>query len=478
VKRFAIAIAALGIAVLWSAAAEARNPHCAGGIQYLTQWQADKIKGNTEDYRRELTKSIQQLEMCAAEDPNDFEALGYLGWSYAEADSMAAAGNAFSKAIAGLTAKNDKKGADRVMTNRDSYWATMFNAGIASIKTAQELYPDFCKAPSDEEKPQKEQAAKRYEEALASLDKASLLKPGEARTIRNIATVHALRCEYSLAAARFSEALKITPNDSDLVQSLRAVRTNLATELIDAKKYDEAIAYYKDLLKDDANDDNSWGGLGDAHFDRATRGEGDQRKQDFKAAGDAYAKAAELRGGDPDLWYNAGTAFQNAGEWAAAESAWRKRLEARKDDTAAMSELGSVLAEQKKFEEAIKTLHQAVVLNPQEKALHRRLGAVYTKAGNNQKGTEELMVYLALQSGKAAADPATEAKKSSAASQAGKTLASVGVPEAVYPWTAEGEQWESWFYWNKRAAYHFKGGMLAQKSDWTAPDLKTAAGSK
>ena len=67
--------------------AEARNPHCAGGIQYVVQAMKDKDKGNTDDYQREINKAVQQLEQCSSEDPNDLEALGYLGWAYAEVDS-------------------------------------------------------------------------------------------------------------------------------------------------------------------------------------------------------------------------------------------------------------------------------------------------------------------------------------------------------------------------------------------------------
>jgi Flp pilus assembly protein TadD len=49
--------------------------------------------------------------------------------------------------------------------------------------------------------------------------------------------------------------------------------------------------------------------------------------------------------------------------------------------------LGAVLAEQKKFDEAISVLHEAVLLKPDNKNIHRQLAAVYTKIGNNPKAT-------------------------------------------------------------------------------------------
>ncbi len=70
-----------GFALALGGVAEARNPHCAGGIQYVVQAMKDKDKGNTDDYQREINKAVQQLEQCASEDPADLEALGYLGWA-------------------------------------------------------------------------------------------------------------------------------------------------------------------------------------------------------------------------------------------------------------------------------------------------------------------------------------------------------------------------------------------------------------
>src|SRR5262245_44661642 len=110
--------------------ASARNPHCAGGMQYVVQGLRDKERGNTEDYVRELNKAVQQLTQCAEEDPADLEALGYLGWAYAEVDSAGPAGQWFQKSIDGLTAKGDKKKVEIVSNNRESYWARAYNEGI------------------------------------------------------------------------------------------------------------------------------------------------------------------------------------------------------------------------------------------------------------------------------------------------------------------------------------------------------------
>jgi tetratricopeptide (TPR) repeat protein len=274
------------------------------------------------------------------------------------------------------------------------------------------------------------------------------------------------------------EGLKAAPADTSLLQSLKSVRAGYARSLVTGKKYDEAIAYFGELMKTDPNNSDNYLQTGEAYFARAQVKEGDARKADFKAAGDNYAKAGELMPADADLPFNAALAYQNAGAWDKAEAQWRLALKARPDDTEALSSLGMVLAEQKKYAEAIKVVHSAVLLKPQNKNMHRQLGSIYTKAGNNAKGTEELMLYLAMQSGQAADDPAAAAKASKPETAAGKTLASDGPPDQVVTWTSDKSTYETWFYWAKKRAYTFQAGTLMTKSDWSNPDLTVATGPK
>jgi len=467
IRSVAALTAVMSAIVLLAAVAEARNPHCAGGIQYVVQAKTDKDKGNTDDYKREINKAVQQLEQCSSEDPNDLEALGYLGWAYAEVDSNGPAGVAFQKAMDGLKAKGDPKKADWVKNNRDSYWASKFNDGIGKINAAQEAYPDFTKAPeNDADKTLHEEASKNYAAAISSLSAASLLKPGDAQTLRNLGLVYANMGDYKTAESVFREGLKYAPQDSALSASLKSVRTGYASQLLDQKKYDEAIAFFADLQKSDPTNSDLCLGQADAYFKRAADAHGDAAKPDYKLAGAAYAKAASLKPGDADLPFNAALSYQNAGEWALAEAQWRACIKLRPNDVDAMSALGQTLSEQKKYDDAVKVLQAGVLANPKNKVLHRQLGAVYTRMQNNLKSTEELMVYLALQNGQPVADPAAAAKAAPAGSAAAKTLAQLGTPEQVIPWEVDQQKIESWFYWSKNQAYHFQNGTLYGKSDW------------
>jgi tetratricopeptide (TPR) repeat protein len=465
-------------APLWSAVAEARNPHCAGGIQYVVQATRDKEKGNADDYRREIGKAVQQLEICAKEDPNDVEAIGYLGWAYAEVDSACLAGRAFETAIKGLEAKGDKRKVEWATNNRNSYWAQAFNAGISKITVAQQAYPDFCKKPESEaDQTLRAEAEKRYQEAEASLTRATCLRPGDAQTCRNLGAIFAFRCEYQKAEAVFREGLKLAPGDSALQQSLRAARVNYANQLAEEKKFDQASQFFQELIKAEPNDASHYVSLADVYFKRAQTLEGAPREADFGAAGDAYARAAQLKPGDADLAFNAALSYQSAKQWDKSEAQWAMAVKLRPEDADALSSWGSVLVELKRCDDAARAVHHAVVLKPQEKNLHRLLGNIYGKCGNDARGTDELIVFLAMHNGQPAADAGAAATKGArAGSDAGKTLAAEGTPDQVIPWEADNQKFETWLYWNKKRAFTFSGGTQYRTVDWSTAYTQPAAG--
>ena len=474
------ALGVVSAVLLLAGPASARNPHCAGGIQYVVGGLRDKEKGLPEDYMRQMVKAVQQLEQCASEDPNDLESLGYLGWAYAEIDSCGPAGKTFQKAIDGLNAKGDKKKADWASQNRDSYWANALNDGIAKINEAQQAYPDFNKAPeNDADKTLKAEAKKKYDAAVVSLTRASLLRPGHAATIRNLGSVYAFMGDYKTAATVFQNGLAMAPGDSALTQSLKLVRSNYAQHLIDDKNYDEAIVYFTDLTKSDPNNSDQFLGLASALFSRAATKTGDAQKAEYKAAGQAYQKAGELKPADADLPFNAALSYEKSGDYALAETQWRASLKARPNDADALSGLAETLVELNKVNDAIEVVRQAVVVDPKNKALHRQLGAVYSKAGNNPKSTEELMVYLSLQQGQTDPDPGKTAKAAKAGSAAAGALASLGAPDQINAWEGDGQKYSTWYYWTKKQALHFNAdGGLAMKSDWSTATAAPKTASK
>src|SRR5690349_17654126 len=171
-----------------------------------------------DDYTREMNKAVDQLSQCAAEDSADLEAVGYLGWAYAEVDSAGPAGLWFGKAIAGLEAKGDKKKLEMTVNNRDSYWARAYNDGINKIKDGQS-FGDVG---------DKDKAKASYDQAIASLTRAKLLRPGHAQTIRNLATAYALSGDYDRAEAVLRNGITEAAADTaagSLTEALRTVRS-------------------------------------------------------------------------------------------------------------------------------------------------------------------------------------------------------------------------------------------------------------
>ena len=72
---------------------------------------------------------------------------------------------------------------------------------------------------------------------------------------------------------------------------------------------------------------------------------------------------------------------------------------------------------------------------------------------------------------------AAQAKQAKAGSAAAKLMAGQGVPDQVTQWEADGQKYETWFYWPKKTAYHFDPrGVQLQKSDWSA--AASAVGKK
>ncbi len=473
-KRTIVAIASAVVLLLVAAVASARNMHCAGGIQYVVQGLKDKDRGNTEDYQREMNKAVDQLNACAKEDPADLEALGYLGWAYAELDSCGPAGVAFQKAIDGLTAKGDKKKLDSASQNRESFWARAYNDGIKKIGDAQNAWPDFSKTPSADEKTLKDEATKLYGAAITSLTCAKLLKPRHAGTIRNLATAFALMDRFDDAETELKNGVTEAAGDSavgTLSDALKTVRANRAARLLDEKKFDEAITYYRDLTKQEASNPDHFMGLGNALFNRAQTKQDAAKRADFKDAGEAYAKAFALKPTSSDLGFNAALSYQYAGELAQSEAQWRLVLKQNPDDPEALSSLGSTLADMQKFDEAVQVLQRAVNIKPDNKTYFRQLGAVYSKASNNAKSTEMLMMYMAMNAGKPVADPAAAAKAAKAGSPAASTLASLGVPDVIYEWESDARKLQTWIYKAKKLGFTFDTGAgysLVQKSDWSA----------
>lgn len=482
IRIVATAVLAAGLLAGLGRMAEARNANCSGGILYVSQALQARANKDLPEADKLMHRAVDRLSQCAAEDPEDYEAAGYLGWAYAEIDSFRPAGVFFAKSIEGLAKKGDKKKLETTSDNRKSFFVRELNAGIGSIREAQGIF-DMSKTPAnDAEKVQFAEARKKADEAVGHFDKALLIVPAgdslATGALKNMAFAYMMSGRDSLAETTYLRAQQASPNDPDIKAAVTAIRNDRAMHMLEkGGDPDKAIAVLEQLVKEDPNNPSRHGGLGDALFERAQKSKDEAKaKADYKAAGAEYAKASSLAPKEASLAFNAGIAYSNAKEWALAEPMWKNAAQLAPDNVQALGNYAVTLIQLKKYDDAAKAVQPALEKSAKDAEFHRLLAIAYATAGNTGKATEERFVFKALSpAGKEMKDGAAVAKAAPAATGAGKTFASMGAPDQVYEWEAESQKVQSWFYWSKKSAYHFSGNTLAVESNWSAVDFKAAA---
>ena len=461
--------------------AEARNANCSGGILYVSQALQARQNKDMPEADKLMHRAVDRLSQCATEDPEDYEALGYLGWAYAEIDSFRPAGVYFERSIQGLAKKGDKKKVDWATTNRGSFVVNQLNQGIGKIREAQGIY-DMSKPPTnDAEKVQAAEALKRSDEAIMRLQNALLLTgPGDTLAIsalKNMAFAYMMSGRSDQAAAAYRRAQQIAPNDPDIKAALLAMRNDSAMRVIEkGGDPNKAIEILQQLVKEDPTNPLRYGARGDALFTRAQSTKDEAKaKADYKAAGDDYAKAFQLSSSkEASLAFNAAISYQNAKEYALAEPMWKASTQLSPDNVQGLGNYAVCLIQLKKYDDAAKVVQPALEKSAKDPEFRRLLAIAYATAGNTDKASQERFDYKALSAGKEVPEGPAAAKSAPAATGAGKTFAAMGAPDQVYEWEAESQKVQSWFYWSKKAAYHFSGNTLAIESHWGAVDFKPA----
>ncbi len=87
-------------------------------------------------------------------------------------------------------------------------------------------------------------------------------------------------------------------------------------------------------------------------------------------------------------------ALEQAGDWGAAESAYRACLRQDPDSAEALSNLGVVLAKQEKYDGAIDAYRRALRLKPGLAQVRLNLGLAYYKLGNRRSAIAQFERYL------------------------------------------------------------------------------------
>ena len=104
--------------------------------------------------------------------------------------------------------------------------------------------------------------------------------------------------------------------------------------------------------------------------------------------------ARGLTASDPQALFEKARALELSGDWAAAEAAYREYLRHTPASPEALSNLGVVLAQQQKYDEAVRFYRRALRLRPSLLQIHLNIGLACYKAGKPSAAVDHFNAYL------------------------------------------------------------------------------------
>jgi len=433
--------------------AEARNYHCAGGIQYVSQGQAEFAKGNIEDAHRIYGKAVAQLTQCLTEDPKDIEAWDYLGVAYAELDSAEQSGHAFSQGIALATEAGDekKKLLERMKANQSHYWVSYFNAAIKVYQTA------MASAPSGQTPD-----PSAFLPAVEAMRRAVAEDPANPKGYCNLAAFQANAGKADEAVATVEAGLKVAPGDSCLMERKTQVGVSMGEKALQTGDFAAAAAPYEKLLAANPKDEKSALRLGQLYFDQGTKLAGQAEKETDAAKKQSLAADSK-------------TAFEKSSKnFGLYHSLKPEDKDGLYNNTLAALEAGDGAT-------AAKLAQEGLTADPTNPEYHGFLASAYTLLNVTSAAQAHKLVSTSLKDGQKQADPAGFAAKEAAAlgptSVVAKKLKEMGPPDDIRTMTMGDYPVETWIWTTKKQATLFSKGSLVTAADWNTVAVAQAPAS-
>jgi len=425
-------------------AAEARNFHVAGGIQYVTQGGIEKKKGNLADATRIYGKAIAQLTQGLEEDPKDLEAWDYLGIAYAELDSAAKAGSAFGSGIDKICALGDekKKLCERIRSNREYYWVIYFNKAIAAYQKATAGLGEG-----------KEPEASAVQPAIDAMSQAVAVNPGNPKAYCNLAAFQANAKQKDQALATIQTGLEKAPGDSCLMQRKEQLSFASANEAVQTGNFGPAIAAYEKQLAANPNDAGMAQSVGELYFKQGT-----QQEESAGKEADATKKT--------ELSTQAKTSFTGAAKW------FGKYHEAKPEDENGTYNYTIALLRSGNASEGAKMAQGLLTVKGDSPEYHSLMASAYRDLKVDDAAQGHALVTRVLKDGTKEADAAGAAQKAAAqygaTSAPAKVLKEMGPPDEVRGLTIGDYPVETWLWLGKKHATLFSKGKQVTEVDWTA----------
>lgn len=163
----------------------------------------------------------------------------------------------------------------------------------------------------------------------------------------------------------------------------------IASDYVLLHDYSDAVKWFLEVAKETPSDPVAWYLLGRAQYNN----------QDFRSAITSFQHALTLRAQYVEAENNLGLAWQGLGDPADAEIAFRVAIGwqgSHPSDAQPYLNLGDLLVQEDKGEQALPSLQTAVRLAPANPRIHEELGRAYESGGNLARAQQELEKAAAL----------------------------------------------------------------------------------
>jgi len=242
-----------------------------------------------------------------------------------------------------------------------------------------------------------------YGEAIQYFLKELMEDPGHLNTARELAKLYIQFKEWDKGIKLIRNALKLAPQDPDLLTNLGSIYLVLGDEekeksgLYSAlESYDEAIGFFGSALKVNMDRLDALEGILKA-LDGARRHAvavpylekmiemnperlelyprlaiGYSSNQDFARAIDVLRRYLEKKSEDADIWFQLGKVYADKGDFLDGIEMFSKSIELDPQDPRKKMYLGMLFAEVNRFEEALKVLQQAMDQAVSDEVTRRR----------------------------------------------------------------------------------------------------------
>ena len=204
----------------------------------------------------------------------------------------------------------------------------------------------------------------RYEDAVASYDRAIAIKPDHDSPWYNRGNALVNLGRYEDAVASYDRAIAINP-DHDSAWYLRG------TALVNLGRYEDAVASSDRAIAIKPDHDSPWYNRGNALVNLG-------RYEDAVASSD---RAIAIKPDHDSPWHNRGTALVNLGRYEDAVASYDKAIAINPDHDSAWHNRGNALVNLGRYEEAVASYDRAIAINPDKDEAWDNRGLILVNLG-------------------------------------------------------------------------------------------------